>query len=577
MKRCPECGRDYNDDSLNFCLDDGSELLFGPKSFDEPQTAILHDTDAPSEAATRAQIHTVAAEPQSRAGESSEKPSFSAHRAAKPLLAVLALAVIVLGGFLGYRYVTQAKQITSIAVMPFVNESGDPDVEYLSDGMTEDLISSLTAIRDLSVKARSTVFYFKGKNLSPRQIGEELKVDAVLLGRVVQRGDGLKLNLELVDTKTLDAIWSKSYDRRINELVDVQSEIARNVSLRLRSKLTGEEQREVASTRAANSDAQQLYLKGRFHWNKRNIADFERADDYFLQAVEKDPGYALAYTGLADTYSLKPYFGNFRPKEYFPKARQAVQKALELNPELPEAYASLGQLSSFEYDFAEADRAYKKAIELNPKFAGARQWYSETLMYVGKFEEAQKEIDIALELEPLSMIINHAKGYFLEAADRIDEAIAQGEKTVELFPTFALTHGNLSKQYAAKGNYEKAAEHNFRELELAGVDPDQIRKIKAAYEEDGWKGLWTARLEMELSARKSILDKDELAYASYSYVAWAYAALEDKEKTLEYLNLAFEQGEPAMVDITSDLSFDFLKGDPRFEELIKKVGLPARK
>ncbi|MGD9588519.1 MAG: tetratricopeptide repeat protein [Pyrinomonadaceae bacterium] len=578
MKRCPDCGRDYNDDSLSFCLDDGSELLFGPKSFDEPQTAILHETAHPSEAATRAQIHTTAAEPQSRLGQPAEKHSFSANRAAKPLMIAGGVLLLLVAGFFGYRYFYPGTgQINSIAVMPFVNESGDPEIEYLSDGMTEDLISSLTEIRDLSVKARSTVFYYKGKNLSPKEIGEELKVDAVLLGRVVQRGDALKLNLELVDANTLDAIWSKSYDRKMNELVDVQSEIARNVSLRLRSRLTGEEQQEVAGTGTRNSEAQQLYLKGRFYWNKRNIADFERAEDHFRRAIEKDPAYALAYTGLADTFSLKPYFGNFRPKEYFPKARQAVEKALELNPELPEAYASLGQLSSFEYDFSGADRAYKKAIELDPKFAGAHQWYAENLAYMGRYEEALKEIDIALELEPLSLIINHSKGFILEETDRTDEAIAQGEKTVELFPTFAMTHSNLSRQYAAKGNYEKAAEHNFRELELAGIDPEQIRRIKAAYEKDGWKGLWTARLEMELATRKSILDKDPSAFAWCNYIAWAYAALKDKEKTLEYLNLSYEQREPAMVDIRTDLSFDFLKGDPRFEELIEKVGFPTRK
>jgi tetratricopeptide (TPR) repeat protein len=390
---------------------------------------------------------------------------------------------------------------------------------------------------------------------------------------VTQRGEDLKLNLELVQTSTLDAIWSKTYDRKISDLVDLQSEVARDVSERLRSKLTSEERREVARTNTASSEAQQLYLKGRFYWNKRSIENFERSEEYFQQAIDKDPGYALAYSGLADTYSLKPYYGNFAPKEYFPKARKAIEKALELDPDLAEAYASLGQLSAFEYDFAAAERAYKKAIELNPKYAGAHQWYSETLMYMGRMGEAEKEIDLALELEPLSQIINHAKGYYLEASDRTDEAIARGEKTAEMFPTFAMTHGNLSREYAAKGEFEKAAEHSFKELELYNVDPEQIRKVRAAFEKDGWKGLCTARLEMELNARKSILDKDSSAFAISSNVAWAYAALKEKEKTLEYLNLAFEQREPQLVDIAIDSSFDFLKGDPGFEELKKKIGL----
>lgn len=506
-----------------------------------------------------------------------DRDSIVIRRSSVGKIAAIAALVIILGitSLLAWNYLFgDDEKIGSVAVMPFVNESGDPEVEYLSDGLTEDLISSLTEIPDLSVKARSTVFYYKGKNISPKQVGTELGVDAVLLGRVVQRGEALKLNLELVNTATLDAIWSKSYDRNINALVDLQSEIARDVSERLRSRLTTEEQQEVAKTNTASSEAQQLYLKGRFYWNKRNIKDFERAEEYFTKAIEADPGYAQAYSGLADTYTLKPYYGNFRPKDFFPKARQAAQKALELDPELAEAYASIGQLSAFEYDFAAAERAYKKAIELNPKYAGARQWYSETLMYMGRLEEAQKQIDTALELEPLSMIINHAKGYFLESADRLDEAIAQGEKTVELFPNFAMAHGNLFRQYAAKRNFEKAAEHGIRELELLGLGPEQIERVKAAHGRDGWKGLLNARLELELSSRNKILEEDSSAFAIASYIAWAYAVLGDKENTLKYLNISYEQREPQMVDIGTDVSFDFLKGDPEFEALKRKIGLP---
>lgn len=456
MKRCPECRRDYSDDTLLFCLEDGAALVQGSvPSPDEPQTAILHDTDAPSEARTRAQIHTTAAEPQSKVGDLSEQQNSSANRAAKPparldkrlLFATLAMALVVLVAFFGYRYFSRTQQINSIAVMPFVNDSGDPDVEYLSDGMTEDLISNLTEIPDLSVKARSTVFYYKGKNLSPKQIGEELKVEAVLLGRLVQRGDGLKLNLELVDTTTLDAVWSKSYERKLNELVDLQSEMARNVSDNLRLKLTGEQRQEVAKTRTTNSEAQQLYLKGVFYLKKTDFEGFEKAEKYFKQAIEKDPSYALAYSGLADTYTAKTYWQTeFRPKEYFPKAEQAIRKALELDPELAEAHSSVGLLSTNRYDFAAADRAFKKAIELNPKFAVGHYNYAVNLLYLGKSEEALKEIDIALELEPLSLAMNNAKGYILEGADRFDEAIAQYEKTIELHPNFSWSHTNLSRQ-----------------------------------------------------------------------------------------------------------------------------------
>ena len=293
------------------------------------------------------------------------------------LVGVLAVLLISAIGF-GYWYFSSGNQINSIAVMPFVNESGNEDVEYLSDGMTETLISSLTEIPNLSVKARSSVFYYKGKNASPKQIGEELNVEAILLGRVTQRGDDLKLSLELVDTKTLNAIWSETYDRKMSDLVSLQSEIAKNVSDKLRLKLTANEQKQIAKTYTANSEAQQLYLKGRFHWNKRKSENLEKAEQYFKQAIEKDPNYALAYSGLADTYALFPIYGDLRPKEYFPRAKQAAQKALALDDDLAEAHASLANvLHTYEYDWANAEKEYKRALEINPNYASAHHWYGE--------------------------------------------------------------------------------------------------------------------------------------------------------------------------------------------------------
>ncbi|MDH3492150.1 MAG: protein kinase [Acidobacteriota bacterium] len=491
----------------------------------------------------------------------------------KAVIGILAILLVSAIG-VGYWFFSSGNQINSIAVMPFVNETGDNDVEYLSDGMTETLISSLTKIPGLSVMARSSVFYYKGKNTNPRQIGEELNVEAILLGRVTQRGEDLKLSLELVDTKTLAAIWSETYDRKMNDLVSLQSEIARDVSDKLRLKLTATDQEKVAKTDTTNSEAQQFYLKGRFYWNKRSVEGFEKAEDFFKHAIEKDPTYALAYSGLADTYSLKPYYGNFRPREYFPKAKQAALKALELGPTLAEAYASLGQLLSFQYDFDGADRALKKAIELNPNYATAHQWYAENLMYLGKTEESLKEMDIALKLDPLSPIINHGKSYVLECADRYDEAIAQAEKTIELFPELEKTRGNLSRQYFAKGNYDKAAEPIFVQLKLLNVDPEDIRTFKAAYENDGWKGFWNARLEDELNKRKKILQKDKTAYTEFLTLAYVYAALGEKDKTLEYLNKAYEQREPGLVDIRTIYYYDFLKDEPEFKGLVKKVGFP---
>src|SRR5688572_7123259 len=325
MKQCPQCGREY-DASMMFCLDDGAELLYGPAPMDEPQTAVLSGADA----MTRQQLLTndqtpifptgTEAEPQRSFDSKPERQSLSAHRAAQPqeellksahrvanpLIAVAVVAIVLIGGFFSYRYFNAANsgQINSIAVMPFVNESGNADVEYLSDGMTETLIGSLTQLPNLNVKARSSVFRYKGKDADAKTVGKELGVQAVLNGRVGQRGDQVTLSLELVDVATENAIWSQQYTRKQSDLVSLQSEVARDVSSKLKMKLSGADVAKVEKTYTANPEAYQLYLKGRFQWNRRSGDSLKQAVEFFNQAIEKDANYALAYSGLAESYSL---------------------------------------------------------------------------------------------------------------------------------------------------------------------------------------------------------------------------------------------------------------------------------
>ena len=598
MKRCPECGRDYNDDSMSFCLDDGSELLFGPASgsepgviatgfpADEPQTAILHSTAAPGEAPTRPQIHTTEqtavlsggaeAGPQESLDRLSEGPSLSAHRAAKPLIATVVAVAVLVGGFFGYKYLSPTKQIESIAVMPFVNESGNADVEYLSDGMTETLISSLSNIPNLSVKARSTVFYYKGKETSPKKIGEELKVQAVLLGRVSQRGDDLKLSLELVNTQTQDVIWSETYNRKQSDLVTLQSEIAKTVSDKLRLKLTATEQERVSKTNTASSEAQQLYLKGRFHWNKRTTADFLKAREYFQQAIAVDPKYALAHTGLADTLALMPYYGNFRPSEYMPLAKQSAQNALEIDPNLAEAHASLGQiLTNYDYDLKGAERELKRAVELNPKYPSAYQWLAEVYHFSGNGDQALSEINKAIELDPLSMVINNQKGRVIDFGGKRDEATAQFKKTIELFPDAASPRNNLADVYEAKGMYSEAVEQRLIQIKLLfGVSPENIKDLQLAFEKDGYKGFVQKQIDIQLDSQRSSLEKDKNAYLPAFRIAETYARLQDKDKAFEYLNKAYDQREPQIAELKIRLPLSFLRDDPRFKELLKRVGIP---
>ncbi len=493
----------------------------------------------------------------------------------KRLAVVFVLLPVLFGVFFIYQYFTAQKQIASIAVMPFVNESGNDNIEYLSDGMTETLIGSLSTIPNLSIKARSTVFTYKGKEISPQIIGQELNVDAVLLGRLTQKDNELKLNLELVDTKTQDVLWTEIYERKIDNLVALQSQIAADVSDKLRLKLTASEQNQIAKTYTTNSEAQQLYLKGRFYWNKRNTKDFEKAIEYFKQAIEKDPNHAQAYAGLADTFVLMPLYGNFRPHEYMPRAKEAALKALEKGGNPAKARASLGRiLNSYDFDWKGAENEYKTAIDLNPNYATARLWYAEHLAFRGRTDEALEEISKALELDPFSVTVNRMKGNILGFSKRYDEAIVQLKNAEELFPDNTLVKYNLGDTFAAKEMYAEAVGYYLSAMNSDGENPETIQKLKGAYETGGWNGFWQTYLEIQLELRETLLQKNPTVYIDNENIAYAFAAVKNRERTLEFLNKAYEERDPDLVTIKTSEVYAFLADDPQFKELLKKIGLP---
>ena len=482
---------------------------------------------------------------------------------------------IVLSSFAGYRYLTNTTEIQSIAVIPFTNASGDPEMDYLSDGMTENLIRSLSTLQGLSVKARSTVFTYKGKDVPPKTIGEELNVDAVLLGRLEQSGDRLRLDLELVDTATQNVLWSAEYSRELDDLILLQRDVARDVSGRLRPALTAADSSRVAQNYTTNSEAQQLYLKGRFHWNKRTVSDFEKAVVFFDQAVAKDPSYALAYAGTADTYALMPLYGNYHPLDYIPKAKQAALRALELDQDLAEAHASLGYITTTHYyDWDRAEKEYLRALELRPNYATAHQWYAEHLAFRGRTEEALANISIALELDPFSLVMNRMKGNILGFAGRYDEAIEQLVKTVELYPESPIVRFNLGEAYAAKGMYPEAIEQFLTGFRLDGRKNHEIRRYENAYKLKGWKGFWMEYLASLITLQNALAEADKPIYFDNESLAYAYAATGNKEKALEFLLKAYEARDPLLVTIRTSEVYDFLRDDPRYIELIEKIGLP---
>ena len=475
-------------------------------------------------------------------------------------LAILLLAAIGVGlWFFSNRSATN-RQLDSIAVLPFVNESGSADVEYLSDGMTESLINSLSQLPNLNVKARSSVFRYKGKGAEAQTVGRELNVQAVLNGRVVQRGQDLTLYLELVDAQTGNRMWGDRYDRRQTDLVALQNEIARDVSNKLRVKLSGADEQRLTKNYTENAEAYRLYLKGRYHWNRRTKKDVEKAIEYFDQAIAVDPNYALAYSGLSDAYSVIS-FG--RPsREKIQKAREAALKALSLDNNLAEAHTAFGRiLGAYDHDFAGAEREHRRAIELNPNFVTARFWYAQLLGTQGRWEESSAQFRLALELEPLSLIVNANYGHQLTFTRRYDEAIAHLKKTLELDENFIATHGNLAAAYQLKGDYAASVGALAREREING-EYEVAALMRDSFAKGGWEGFLR------------YVTEDRRATRTFYSVAAFHAALGEKDKAFAALNKSYEDREAPLTRLNIDPLLDPLRDDPRFQELLRRVGLP---
>lgn len=570
MKRCPECRRDYYDDTLLYCLDDGNSLLEGPataSSSNEPQTAILHATEPPSEAKTRAQIDT--------AGKTAVLPS-GIDDVPKPksfgkrlLLVTLALAVIVLGGFFGYRYLdSSSKQIESIAVMPFVNESGNQDVEYLSEGMTETLIKSLSQVPNLNVKPRSSVFRYKGKDTDLQTIAKELNVQAILNGRVVQRGEQLTLSLELIDAAQDKVIWSEQYDRKTSDLVLLQSEIAKDVSTKLKSKLSGTDSAKVEKSYTANSEAYQLYLKGRFHWNKRTYEDLLKAIEQFKAAIDKDADYALAYAGLADTYSIVPYYRGSRSGDYMRQAKPYAERAVELDDQLAETHTSLAFVNEGTWNWSEAEKHYLRAIEINPNYSTAQMRYARFEIRVpNRGANALTRMKRALELEPSSLVASDNLSQIYLALGEADAAVDQARRTVELDSQFGFGWWDLTYAQIKKGQYADALVSVAKAVEILKRNNRSLVCLGVANAAAG-------RRSEAMAIVKEIEERYQNNQADATEVAAVYAGLEDKDQAFVWLNKAFTDKSSLLADLRAEFPFASLRDDPRYKDLLKRMNLP---
>jgi TolB-like protein/Tfp pilus assembly protein PilF len=591
MKRCPQCRRDYYDDTLSFCLEDGSPLVYGVLDNDAA-TAILSEAEVPasgvpSESATRSFDQTTAseAEPPDNCDSVTERQSQSDHRAAGPrsfstidaaesrrfsarsLVGLVVVGLVLVIAFFGYRYsfAPGSRQIESIAVMPFVNESGDPDAEYLSDGMTETLMGSLSELPNLSVKARSSVFRYKGKGIDARTIGKDLNVQAVLYGRIAKRGDQLLLSLELVDVQTENLLWSRRYDRKQTDLISLQSEIARDVSEKLKAKLSGADQQNVARTNTESSEAFQLYLKGRYHYNKFTDDGYYKSIEYFTQATEVDPKYALAYTGLAISYfGLSDQFEP--PTEVMPKALAAAEKALALDDSLAEAHASLGLVRMFyELNWAEAESEFRRSVDLDPNYANGHLFYCRLLVSAGRADEAVKECELAVNAEPLSAVTSAYLGNVLMYANRGEDSVAQLKKALELDDSYAISHFYLGNVYQMLGDFDKAIAEDEKAFQLN----NNARYLMAL----GGAHAAAGNREKALQVLADLTQMKKERYVSSYFFAVVHAGLNNKEEAFELLDKAFEEHADSLAGLKTTVFMNNLRSDPRYDRLLKRANL----
>jgi TolB-like protein/Flp pilus assembly protein TadD len=497
------------------------------------------------------------------------------HRARTRWTTIAAALLLLIGAVTAFVIVSKksAKSIStipakSIAVLPFENLSRDPDNAYFTDGVQDEIVMRLAKIADLKVIARTSTERYKSAPASLREIGKQLGVANILEGSVQKAADQVRVNVQLINATTQAHLWAESFDRKLTDIFAVESDIATAIAETLQAKLTGLERAAIAKRPTENPEAHELYLKGRFFWNKRTGADIRTAIDYFNQALGKDPTYALAYAGLSDSYHHLPVYGAASPADSMPQAKEAAKKALELDDTLAEAHTSLANvLDDYDFDFEQSLKEFERAIELNPNYPTAHQWYGDLLGAMGRFDEAIAELKRAQELDPLSLIINAETGRVYSWARRYDEAIAQLHKAIEMDPRFYYAHWNIGMALQLRGELSEAIAEYRKAVEL-NDDPYVLALLGQAYARAGQR-----EEAQKILARLSEEAKSRYVHA-YSF-ALMYLALGDKERAIDEMERAYR--ERADIDIgyiKVDPMLDDLRGDPRFEELVAKVFAP---
>ena len=486
------------------------------------------------------------------------------------LAAAIAVIVLVIGA-VGLGLYLHARNsevaIDSIAVLPFVNQNRDPDTEYLSDGLTESIINSLTQLPSLRVSPRSTVFQYKGKDTDPLKVGHDLGVRAVVTGRLLQRGDSLMVSAELLDVRDNKQVWGEQYNRKVADALAVQQEISREITDRLRLKLSGEEQRQLTRRDTSNPEAYAFYLKGRYYWNKRTADNIRKAIEQFQQAADKDPNYALAYVGLADCYSLLELYAATPASETLPKAKAFAERALQLDNSLAEAHTSLGYAYDELWQWEDAEKEFKRALELNPSYPTAHQWYGLLLLDKGRFDEALTEARRAQELDPLSLVIgqNVAQAYL--ARGDVNSSIEQARKVIDLDPRYPRGHSQLGFAYLKQGNYSEAIAELKKAVDLSS------ERDRSAFAGLGYGYAVSGRRAEALAILKELEAKYERHEALGQDLGAVYAGLGDKDQAFAWLEKDFQARSGLLVRTRWQFPFESLRSDPRLAELLRRMGL----
>ncbi len=488
--------------------------------------------------------------------------------------AIIALALLLIFSLLGlwlFRYPRRPSTgIRSLAVLPLENLSGEAAQNYFADGMTDELITDLAQISALRVISRTSAMVYKGARKPLPLIARELNVDAIVEGTVLRSGDQVRITAQLIDAATDKHLWSQSYEGELRDTLALQNRVATAIADQIRITLTPREQAALTNVKVVNPEAYESYLKGRYFWNKRTADGLKAALAYFKQAIEEDPKYAPAYSGLADTYALLGdwQYAVMTPKEAFPKAKTAAIQALELDSALGEAHNSLAfVLDGFDWDLQSGGKEFQRAIELNPGYATAHHWYAWHLSLLGRYDEALAEMKKAQNLDPLSLIINADLAEVLVLAHSYDDSIQQSRKTIEMDPNFAMAHNQLAQAYLQKHMYDEAVAELKRAVELSAASPTCVANLARAY-------VLSGKRNEAVKLLSDLKNGSHPGYSNASEIAVIYASLGDKDQAMTWLEKGYEERFNPGVLLRP--GFDPLRSDPRFKNLMQRVGLPTK-